>query len=376
MIANSQPAGLYVHVPFCKSKCLYCDFYSLEQSNWRTGDYLHALGREAERFRSRGQPFFDTLYLGGGTPTAAGSDYLADLVRALTGVFSGCFVNTETTVECNPEDTAPVDFDFAALAGAGVNRLSFGLQAYSPEERDFLGRRGTPAELTGSVRKAAAAGITNFSVDLIIGIPGQSEQSLGESIAFCAAAGARHVSAYLLKAEPGTLLYEHRASFELQDDDAMCDLYLFACERLEEEGFAQYEISNFARPGFESRHNLKYWRLADYLGLGPGAHSLLEAERFHYPRDLGRFIVSGETCHDGPGGDFGEYLMLALRLNEGFDTAAAGLRYPGIAFDKLFALAQPLEKAGLLRFTLNGFALTRKGFLVSNAVIGRLLEAV
>lgn len=376
MSKNTQPAGLYVHVPFCKRKCAYCDFYSLEPNGWRSGEYLLALEREAGRFRARRQLLFDTLYLGGGTPTAAGSDYLIQLVNTITAMFSGCLGITEATVECNPEDTASGNFDFAALAAAGINRLSFGLQAYSREERDFLGRRGTPAELTNSVRKAAAAGITNFSVDLIIGIPGQSERSLGESIAFCASADARHVSAYLLKVEPGTPLYKNRACYELPDDDAVCDLYLFACERLAKEGFAQYEISNFSRPGFESRHNLKYWRLADYLGLGPGAHSLLDGQRFYYPRDLGHFIASGESCPDGRGGGFEEYLMLALRLSEGFDAAEAAGRYPGMAFDRLFSLAEPMEQAGLLRFTQTGFALTPKGFLVSNAVIARLLEAV
>lgn len=376
MIDNMQPAGLYAHVPFCKSKCIYCDFYSLEPGAWRMEEYARALGREAERFRARRRFIFDTLYLGGGTPTAGGSAYLAGLVNTLTGVFDGCFLEPEATVECNPEDTARENFDFAALAAAGVNRLSFGLQAYAQPERDFLGRRGSPADLAVSVRKAAAAGIDNFSVDLIIGIPGQNVQSLGESIAFCANSGARHISAYLLKAEPGTPLHENLASAGLPDEDAVCDLYLFACDRLAEKGFLQYEISNFALPGYESRHNLKYWRLAEYLGLGPGAHSFLDGRRFHYPRDLEQFIASGESCSDGPGGDFGEYLMLALRLSEGFDAAAAGLRYPGLALDKLFAVARPLEKAGLLHFTKNGLALTRKGFLLSNAVIGRLLEAV
>lgn len=151
----------------------------------------------------------------------------------------------------------------------------------------------------------------------MLAVPGQTVNSLKDSIAFCADAGVRHVSAYILKIEEGTRFYEKRGELTLPDEDATCELYLTACEELEKRGFMQYEISNFAEPGYESRHNLKYWDCDEYLGIGPAAHSFIDGRRFFFPRDIESFIAGCEPTDDGEGGSFEEYLMLRLRLNKG-----------------------------------------------------------
>lgn len=359
--------GLYIHVPFCRGKCPYCDFYSVNQTPELLDKYTESL---CARLDNAGDLSFDTVYFGGGTPSLLGALRIADILGHIH-TESGA----EITVECNPSDTGGADsrFDFEKLAFAGVNRLSLGLQSANDAERRLLGRRAGAEDALRAIERARSCSIDNISLDLMLGISGQTRDSLLESVDFCAQAGAKHISAYLLKIEPGTPYSRMGERLGLPDEDAVCDLYLDCCDMLERRGFVQYEISNFAVPGFESRHNLKYWRCEEYLGIGPAAHSFIGGRRSYYERDLQGFLDGNEPVADGSGGDFEEYAMLALRLCEGlrFDKALARFGFP--VPDTVIKKAQALEKQGLVQISDKSISLTRNGFLLSNSVIGEIL---
>ena len=363
--------GVYIHVPLCAGgKCPYCDFYSVPLSDSARAAYLTAAAREIRRRgkQCRGRRA-DTVYFGGGTPSLLGED-LAVLLGAVRENFD-VLPDAEVTFEANP---APgVSACFPALRAAGFNRLSLGLQSAEPEELRRLGRRHTPQDAADAVRDAKEAGFANISLDLMLATPGQTLDSLSRSVAFAAALAPSHISAYLLKVEPGTVFYRKRGLLGLPDDDAQAAFYLRACRELESRGFRQYEISNFARPGYESRHNLRYWDCADYIGIGPGAHSLLDGRRFFYPPRLTDFAGSGKTEDEGPGGAYAEYAMLRLRLTRGLEEAELRRRY-GVGFERLHMEKVPVfVRAGLMTAPPGRLALTVRGFLVSNSVLSELL---
>ncbi len=363
------PIGIYLHIPFCRGKCPYCDFYSLQADEALQRRYLGALGEQIRQWGEALPRPVSSVYFGGGTPSLLDAAALADLLQTLRGSFS-LLPDAEITMECNPSDAA--DFDFRCAALAGVNRVSLGLQSAREEERKALGRRAGRTQAEAAITAVRAAGIHNISLDIMLGIPRQTEDSLRESIAFCARQGVQHVSAYLLKIEEGTPFATQ--SLDLPDEDTLCALYLQACEALERAGFRQYEISNFAQPGRESRHNLLYWDGREYLGLGPAAHSFLEGRRFSFPRDLEAFLHGARPQEEGVGGDFAEYAMLRLRLNEGLTQAGVQTRF-GHGIPALCVKhAEPLQKQGLLQMDDRAIRLTREGFLLSNRVIGMLLK--
>lgn len=363
------PLGIYVHIPFCASKCPYCDFYSLRQGEDAWENYTNCIIKRIKSYQEQALPA-DTVYFGGGTPGLIGAGRIGRILAAVRESFA-LGPGAEITVETNPGVGGEALFD--GLAAAGVTRLSLGLQSANEGELRLLGRRHTAQDAARAVELAHRAGIRNVSLDLMIATPGQTRESLLASARFCAQAGASHVSAYLLKIEPGTVYHERRDSLDLPDEDEVCDLYEAACEELERLGYAQYEISNFARPGFESRHNLKYWRCEEYLGFGPAAHSFFRRRRFYFPRDLDRFLAGGEPADDGPGGSFEEFAMLALRLTEGLSEERCRARFGYGIPAELRRRAAPLARAGYCRVSPEGIALTRTGFLVSNAVLAELL---
>lgn len=359
------PTGLYVHVPFCVRKCAYCDFYSVADPS-----LIDAYVAETARRLRTLSLTADTLYFGGGTPSLLGEERLRALLDAARPLLTP---DAEITVEVNPgDDTARL---IPALADAGVTRLSLGMQSHSDGELTLLTRRHTAADVDRAVGEAVRSGIPHLSLDVMLAIPGQTPASLRDTLAFAAQSGADHVSAYLLKIEPGTPFARDEAALSLPDEGETADRYLAAVGQLEAAGFAQYEISNFARPGGESRHNLKYWRDEEYLGLGPAAHSYYKGLRFFYPRDLAAYLNGCEPTPDGAGGSFEEFVMLRLRLREGLDFAKASARFPDREEDlaRLRRRAADYEPAGLLTLTDGRVALTPRGFLVSNALIGALL---
>ena len=360
-----DPIGLYIHVPFCVRKCAYCDFYSVTDLALRAA-YVAETARRLKALSLRA----DTLYFGGGTPSLLGEKGLCALLDAAAPLLTA---DAEITVEVNPGDDT--DRLIPALAAAGVNRLSLGMQSHVDGELCRLTRRHSAADVDRAVATALRSGIRHLSLDVMLATPGQTPDSLRETLVFAAESGADHVSAYLLKLEPGTPFARDAAALDLPDEEATAARYLAAVAQLEEAGFSQYEISNFARPGGQSRHNLKYWRDEEYLGLGPAAHSYYRGERFFYPRDLAAYLAGGQLTPDGQGGGWEEYAMLRLRLCEGLSFAAAAARFPEKADEiaQMRRRAAPYESAGLLTVSEECVRLSPRGFLVSNALIGALL---
>lgn len=364
-----KPIGLYIHIPFCKGKCPYCDFYSLTPRGNIINEYTDELCRRLSAQKRE----FDTVYFGGGTPSLLGEDNISRIMEKI-GTAPSC----EITLECNPSDTGGKDssFDFGLIKKAGINRISMGLQSASDEERRFLGRRAGADDAQRAVEKAKKAGIDNISLDLMLGLEGQNAESVARSIEFCTRLGARHLSAYLLKLEQGTPLYTQKNSLRLPDEDEVADLYLFAVSQAEKNGFFQYEISNFSQKGYESKHNLKYWQCEEYLGLGAAAHSFVDGKRYYYERDIDYFLGGGEPTYDGEGGDREEYIMLSLRLTRGLNESDYFEKYSQVLPKAFHEKAEFFKTKGLMNNTNGVFSLTPKGFLLSNRIIFELIETL
>lgn len=364
-----NPIGLYLHIPFCKGKCPYCDFYSVFPKEENVDAYVSALIRNIDREDRT----YDTVYFGGGTPSLLGADRISEIMSHIRRT-DEC----ETTLECNPSDTGSVNstFDFRKVSECGINRISMGLQSAVDSERKALGRRAGCDDIERAVERIFRAGINNVSLDLMLGIPFQTPESLQKSIDFCASSGANHVSAYMLKIEEGTNFHKKRNELILPDEDETCELYLQTVSSLAAKGFEQYEISNFAKKGFESRHNLKYWRCEEYLGIGAAAHSFVDGRRFFFGRSAENFISDVPAIDDGNGGDEEEFVMLALRLSEGLSEKKFLERYGKSIPEAFRNEADFLIEKGLLKYSDGAYSLTVKGFLLSNTVICELVECL
>lgn len=368
--------GIYLHVPFCVSKCPYCDFYSLAGADDALKDaYTDALIREMRAFIvAHPDVTADTLYFGGGTPSLLGGVRLARLVTAARSVFA-MPDTAEITLEANPADR--LREVFAAFGDAGGNRLSLGMQSASPAVLQALGRRHTPADVARTVADARATGLENISLDMMLAVPRQTAADIRADAAVCASLGASHVSAYLLKIEEGTPYFAQRQTLVLPDEDDAAEMYLCAVEALETEGYRQYEISNFAKDGRYSRHNLKYWNSEPYVGFGPAAHSFFDGKRWYYPRDIQAFIqgnspVADEDTDISAGGET-EYAMLRLRLREGLRADAFATRF-GKPLPRGWLQAAERLPRNLVTVGDAGIALTAEGFLVSNALLAHILN--
>lgn len=374
MKQSKTPLGIYVHIPFCRSKCLYCDFYSLPQAEDRIKRYVKALCANISQIAQyTGGYQVDTVYFGGGTPTLLPERYLTDILERIAQRFH-MGRDAEITIEANPE-SAQNWRALRRLRRGGFNRLSLGVQAADDALLRAVGRIHTFADVERSVEALRRAGFRNFSADLIYGLPGQSQAAWMDSLERTLALGPEHLSCYGLKVEEGTPLHRRQKELSLPDDDTQADMYLSAVQMLTSGGYEHYEISNFARPGFESRHNSAYWQLRPYLGFGPSAASAFGGVRLLFPRDLDAFLAAEDPWAliqaEGPAGGLEEYVMLSLRLEEGLDldqVTKLGGDPAGMA-----KRAAPLEKAGYLRRRENRIALTEEGWLVSNGVILALL---
>lgn len=358
--------GLYIHIPFCSGKCPYCDFYSLTASRCAMDEYVNHLNRTLKSHK--GKYAADTVYIGGGTPSILGTERIVSILDAVKDAFTES--SLETTIEVNPE-SAPL-LDFARLHRHGINRVSMGLQSSDETELKLLGRKHTSDDAARAAELIRAGGIDNLSLDLMLGISHQTQESLSRSINFCTSLDVSHISAYILKIEERTPYFHTADSLSLPNDDEVCDLYEFAVQRLAYSGYAQYEISNFSKPGLESRHNLKYWHCEEYLGIGPAAHSFIDKRRFFYGRSLSEFY-NGEITDDGFGGDAEEYIAMNLRLTQ-------GLLYDGFYDyfgtplpESYIKKAERLIPTGMLVMDDKGIRLTVKGFLCSNSVIASIL---
>lgn len=362
--------GVYVHIPFCRRKCPYCDFYSLPLEEERANAYVEAVLR-AVRSHPFGERTADTLYFGGGTPSILGEKRLERLVSACVDAFRMDPASAEITMEANPASS----LSLSGFKAAGLNRISFGVQSLSAGELRGLGRIHSPEDALNAIVRAEHAGFDNISADLMLGISGQTAASLENTLARLTALPVRHISAYLLKIEDDTPFGKRGDSLRLPDENAVAELYLQCVESLEHRGFRQYEISNFAKNGAVSRHNLGYWLGKDYLGIGPAAHSLMDGRRFFFPRNLDEFLRAEEpfslAVADGDGGGAEERSMLRLRLTAGLDAEDSGLTPEGQAL--LLSKARELERHGLVRVSGENVALTPQGFLLSTPVTAALL---
>ncbi len=365
--------GLYIHVPFCLSKCPYCDFYSLPLTTQERLDaYTDRVCAVIEEWARAGEGFVaDTLYFGGGTPALLGGKRLAAVIDTARLRFG--LSDAEITLEANPADN--LRDVLRAFAAAGGNRLSVGMQSALPQELVSLGRRHTPVDVERTVADARLAGIENISLDVMLGIPHQTVATARQSARVAARLGATHVSAYMLKIEPNTPY--GCCPPPLPNEDETVDGYIAVMEELEQQGYRQYEISNIAKPGYESRHNLKYWHSLPYLGIGPAASSCVGGRRFAYPRDLNAFL-RGNMPIDEPSGSMAvnspqEYAMLRLRLTEGVSGVAFAERFGEMIPSGWVENARRLP-ANLVQVDAAGIRLTRAGFLLSNTLIAHILE--
>ena len=374
------PLGIYIHVPFCRSKCQYCDFYSVTSKKECDFDgYLEAV---CTHIREAGPQapnhIVDTIYFGGGTPSFFGGDGMAAILTAIRKSFDVSPM-AEITFEANPDSVN--DRLLRRLRSEGFNRVSLGIQCDNDEILKRLGRPHDYAQAVEAVQRIRKRGFRNLSVDLMYGLPGQRLQDWEQTLEHVLELRPEHISCYGLKVEEGTPLYECQEFYNLADDDTQADMYLAAVEILRKHGYRQYEISNFCRKGHVSRHNLKYWTGGEYLGFGPDASSDFGGRRFAMVRDLQAYIegirsggaVVRELQEVAPRERAGEYLMMRLRTASGIDPAAYERQHL-LPFAPLEKSLLKCKEAGLAEKTFDGrWHLTPRGFLVSNSIISDLL---
>ena len=357
--------GIYIHIPFCGKKCGYCNFYSVGYSKEKIRLYVNAVRRNIKYYSDKNK-VTDTVYFGGGTPSLLSTEQISDILNDIKNNFV-LSENAEITLEANPSMMKNI----GDIKSAGVNRLSIGVQSMVDEELEFLGRLHNAEKAEQAVYDAYNAGFENISCDLMTAIPKQNFKSLEYSIEKLCSLPIKHISSYILKVEEKTPFYDNNISDILPDEETTSQLYLKTVELLEKHGFYQYEISNFAKKGFESRHNTRYWKCLDYIGIGASAHSCYKNKRFAVPNDIDKFIENNiqpvEITDENPCG-FEEYSMLRLRLKEGLDLR----KFPDrkIIIEKKIPA---LVKAGYAEYDGNTISLTPKGFLMSNSVITYLI---
>ena len=389
------PIALYVHIPFCLSKCNYCDFNTYEGIETLMPLFVDALSEEVALWGERlGQPNVSTVFFGGGTPSylpGRSIRHLLDTIRGNTRLGE----NSEVTLEANPDD---LTCEKAAVwVDAGFNRISVGVQSFDDRILAALSRRHSAIAATEAVKNARAAGFQNINVDLMFGLPNQSIGQWRESLVRAVDLGTEHFSLYGLQIEPGTPLHRdvQVGNLPTPSDDVAADMYEIAMDVLDQSGYEHYEISNWAKPGFRSKHNSAYWLNLPYLGVGPGAHSSLNGRRFANMKSPRRYIQAIQSVepdtdldtHEVEAGDFAvdfmevtshktaisETLMLGMRLAEGVSKTTFRRRF-GRSLDDLYAAElKYLENAGLIENRRESVALTRRGKLLGNTVFEQFI---
>ena len=409
--------GLYIHIPFCRTKCLYCDFCSFVSRDASEREaYISALLSEI-RLRGTKEYIVDTIYFGGGTPSLLTSDQIGEILGAVRENFVVC-EDVEITLECNPstvertvegacpygdggksigrtvEDACPygeggesigrtdevspsrADGYFSQLRRIGVNRLSIGIQSAIDGELKLIGRRHNFEDAKATFYLARESGFDNISIDLMFGIPSQTLDSLRASLDEFTKLGAEHISIYSLQLEEGTPLYRMRDKYDLADDDSVADMYELVVSSMRQAGYSHYEISNFARYGRESRHNSKYWRLDEYLGLGLASHSDFAGKRRENTRDMDKYLRGEyiETCQEiSPSEREFEFIMLGLRTSAGISKTEFFTRF-GIDFNQKYGeKVKNLEKLGYFLQNDEFLILNERGFEVNNSILAQIL---
>jgi oxygen-independent coproporphyrinogen-3 oxidase len=394
-IIDAMSLGLYISVPFCRTKCSYCNFASdvfsravFERYVGRVCSDIERARETAERMGGQFEPVVDSIFLGGGTPTILDITQLERIFVTISQNFA-VQSNAEITVECAPGTLTPALL--AAFQRCAVNRVSLGVQSFVDTEAAAVGRLHNRATVTEDIARLRSAGIENINIDLIAGLPHQTAKSWDFSLTDAIASGAPHVSVYMLEVDDDSRLgrelmaggTRYHAHF-VPDEDLTADLYEKACEWLEAAGVQQYEISNFGRPGHESRHNLKYWTRQPYLGFGVDAHSMLagqgragEAVRFSSPDSLENYVadaalkrvaISSATALE-------EAFFLGLRLTRGVDLEKLASEFGELAVRAQAPTISECVELGLLERDCNRIRLTARGRLLSNEVFERFIAA-
>ncbi len=362
--------GLYIHVPFCDGKCNYCDFYSFKAKDIELDSYTDILVSQISSWSQElKDKCVDTIYFGGGTPSLLGTERL---VKILGHIFNSFKIasDCEITLEANPSSGNILNF--AELKNSGFNRFSLGMQSAVDSELKLLGRRHSKDDVINTVASIRKGGINNISLDVMLGIPEQTAESLLHTLEFCVNLDIFHISTYLLSIEQDTVFGKNKDKFNFADDDTQADFYALTSEYLNTNGFEHYEISNFCKGGNFSRHNMRYWQLKDYLGLGPSAHSLINGKRFYYPKNIEAFN-NNHYINDGEGNTAEEFIMLMLRTNKGVNVIEYEKRFGKLPPTTFFNKVKLYEANGYIKTDGNSVRLTEKGFLLSNTIIADLI---
>lgn len=366
-----KPIGLYIHIPFCLQKCAYCDFYSIPgRDEALQNRYIRALTLHMKTLSAAMEDrVFDTVYIGGGTPGMLTAEMLTALMNGIRDSFR-LANDAEITLETNP--AVADEAKFRLMRELGINRLSMGMQSSEESVLKTLGRLHTFAQFAETFQEARSAGFENLSADVMYALPGQTVEGLLNTLRALIALSPEHISMYGLKVEENTPFGRMGESLALPDEDAQCEMYERACDLLESAGYYRYEISNFAKAGYESSHNLRYWHREEYLGLGPAAHSFVDSVRHSYPRDIMAYITALEQGRmpdvDShitltPAEAKEEEIMLGLRLAEGI-----------LATDELLKKCESYLRYGFMERKGDRIVFTTKGFLVSNTILAELID--
>jgi len=375
--ANKTPLGLYVHVPFCRSKCQYCDFYSMATKDDKLMDgYLDAV---CDHIKEAGElaPGYkvDSVYFGGGTPSFFGADGLAVILTTIRRNFD-VVPDAEISVECNPDSVS--DRLLHRLYAEGFNRVSLGVQSDDDEILKKLGRPHTYAQAATAYQRIRKAGFRNVSIDLMYGLPGQDLQDWQETLDNVLRLNPEHVSCYALKIEEGTPFYDYKEMLNLPDDETQADMYLAAVEALRSRGFRQYEISNFARNGKYSRHNISYWQQRPYIGFGPSAHSYdLHSRQWNtanlktYIDHLNEGTLSFEKEELNPVDLYNEYVMTGLRTMWGVEKQKLEGDYT-MFWEQVRDQVLKYESSGDLVEEGGRWKISETGWVISDAILSDL----
>ncbi len=377
-----KPLGIYVHIPFCIQKCHYCDFCSAAASENIKERYASALIKNIKSVAHNfAEHEVDSVFFGGGTPTCLRPKTLSDILFSIKSNYT-VSKKAEISLECNPA-TANYD-DFKVLVNSGFNRLSMGVQSVHDKELQALGRIHSFEDFKKTYSEAREAGFDNINLDLMYGIPFQTEESFKQTLKTIISYNPEHISAYALKIEPGTLFFKNKEKLILPDEDSEYNMYKLAVNTLESAGYGHYEISNYAKEGKRSRHNLKYWNADDYIGFGVSAHSCINRNRYAAMNETFKYsdiILNGlseryyfetEQLSDQEFAE--EYIMMRLRLGDGLSPRKYKEKFSSDLPDKYIKRMFPFIKSGHIIYSDERYSLSDDGMYVSNYILSEILD--
>ncbi|MDN5554545.1 MULTISPECIES: radical SAM family heme chaperone HemW [Prevotella] len=376
-------AGLYIHIPFCASRCIYCGFYSTTKTNLQDR-YVEALCKEMDLRRNElvlANEKINTIYIGGGTPSQLTIANITKIFRHINDVWGPRVDAEEVTIECNPDD---ITDEFAkAIASLPINRVSMGAQTFNDDRLKFLHRRHCSDEVKCAVSRLQKYGIKNISIDLMFGFPDETIDDWSSDIDEAISLGVQHISAYSLMYEEGTTLFKllNQNKIKTIDEETSLEMYNMLIDRLSSAGYEQYEISNFAQPGFQSKHNSSYWHDIPYLGIGASAHSYDIKSRRWNISDITKYISSIESCTlpfeeeiIDKNTKYDDLITTAMRTREGIDTEKLKVDFDNDLYTYFMNEANKHIKNGTLKNVNGRISLTRKGLFVSDDIMSDLMH--